>query len=89
MTINTGPGDPASGPGGTGQETREARRRQRVLTLVMAGAVVRAALSRRALAGVIVRGIGLAAMKRMGSERGTPALDWYRARGRNEKRGPA
>ena len=89
MTINTGPGGPASGSGGTGPQTREARRRQHVLTLVVAGAVARAVLSRRALAGVIAAGIGLAAAKRMGSERGTPALDWYRARGRQEGRSPA
>jgi hypothetical protein len=82
MTINVGLAEPAPMSGGTRQEAREARRRQHVITLVMLAAAARAAVDRRTLAGVIVLAIGLVAAKRMASERGTPALDWYRARGR-------
>ena len=89
MTINVGLAEPAPMSGGARQEAREARRRQHVITLVMLAAAARAAVDRRTLAGVIVLAIGLVAAKRMASERGTPALDWYRARGRGQSRSPA
>jgi hypothetical protein len=75
--------------GGTRQEAREARRRQHVVTLVMLAAAARTVVDRRTLAGVIVLAIGLVAAKRLAQERGTPGLDWYRARGRDESRSPA
>ncbi len=89
MTSSIGPAEPAPLAGGTRQQAAEARRRQQVLKFVMLAAVARAVVSKRALGGVIVLAIGVAAAKRMGSERGTPALDWYRARGRHEGRSPA
>jgi hypothetical protein len=75
--------------GGTRQEAREARHRQHVVTFVLLAATARAAVNRRTLAGIIVLAIGLAAAKRMASERGFPALDWYRARGGDKSRSPA
>jgi hypothetical protein len=84
MTINTAVAEPAPIAGGTRQEAREAKRRKRVVRLVMLVAVGRTAVSTRTLAGVIVIAIGVAAAKRMASERGTPALDWYRALGRDK-----
>jgi hypothetical protein len=89
MTINIGLAEPAPISGGTRQEAREARRRKHVVTFVMLVAAARAAVDRRTLAGVIVLAIGLVAAKRMASERGMPALDWYRARGRDESRSSA
>ena len=59
------------------------------MTLVMLAAAARAAVDRRTLAGVIVLAIGLLAAKGLASDRGTPALDWYRARGRYGSRSPA
>jgi len=88
MTINIGSAEPAP-IAGTRQEAREARRRQRVITLVMLAAAARAAVDRRTLAGVIVLAIGLAAAKRLATEGGTPGLDWYLARGRDENRSSA
>jgi len=89
MTISTGLTAPASISGGTRQEKGEARRRRRVLGLVMLAAAARAAVNRRTLAGVITLAIGLAAMKGLASDRGTPALDWYRARGQDKSRSSA
>jgi len=88
MTINIGSAEPAP-IAGTRQEAREARRRQHVITLVMLAAAARAAVDRRTLAGVIVLVIGLAAAKRLATEGGTPGLDWYLARGRDENRSSA
>ncbi len=88
MTINIGSAEPAP-RSGTRQEAREARRRQHVITLVVLAAAARAAVDRRALAGVIVLAIGLVAAKRLATEGGTPGLDWYLARGRDESRSPA
>ncbi len=88
MTINIGSAGPAP-IAGTRQEAREARRRQHVITLVMLAAAARAAVDRRTLAGVIVLAIGLVAAKRLATEGGTPGLDWYLARGRDESRSPA
>jgi hypothetical protein len=85
MTIDIGSAEPAPMPGGTRQEAREAKRRQHVIRLVMLAAVARTALSRRTLASVIVLAIGLAAVKRMASDRGMPGLDWYRSLGRDER----
>ena len=84
MTINSGLAEPSPIPGGTRQEAREAKRRRHVIRLVMLAAVARTAVNRRTLAGVIVLAIGLVAVKRLASERGTPGLDWYRALGRDE-----
>ena len=84
MTISIGLAAPSPISGSTRQEAREARRRQHVITLVMLAAAARAAVDRRTLAGIIVLAIGLAAAKGLASERGTPALDWYRARGRDK-----
>ena len=84
MTIRIGLAAPAPISGGTRQEAREARRRQQVMMFVMLAAVVRVAVDRRTLAGIITLAIGLAALKSLGSDRGTPALDWYRARGRDK-----
>jgi len=84
MTISIGLAAPAPISGSTRQEAREARRRQHLITLVMLAAAARAAADRRTLAGIIVLAIGLAAAKGLASERGTPALDWYRARGRDK-----
>jgi hypothetical protein len=50
----------------------------------MVAAAARVAVDRRTLAGIITIAIGLAAVKGLGSDRGTPALDWYRARGRDK-----
>ena len=47
------------------------------------------AMDRHTLAGIITIAIGLVAVKGLGSERGTPVLDWYRTRGRGETRRPA
>jgi len=41
------------------------------------------------LTNKITLAIGLAAMKGLASDRGTPALDWYRARGRDNGRSSA
>jgi hypothetical protein len=84
MTIRTGLAAPAPISGGTRQEAREARRRQQVTMFVMLAAVARVAVDRRTLAGIITLAIGLAALKSLGSDRGTHALDWYRARGRDK-----
>ena len=86
MTISIGLAAPASMSGGTRQDAREARRRQHVIVLVMLAAAARTAVDRRTLAGVLTLAIGLAAMKGLASDRGTPALDWYRARGRDNVR---
>jgi hypothetical protein len=88
MTINIGSAEPAL-ISGTRQEAREARRRQQVITVVMLAAAARAAVDGRSLAGVIVLAIGLVAAKRLATEGGTPGLDWYLARGRDESRSPA
>ena len=88
MTISTGSAEPAPISGGT-QKDRVARRRQHVVTLVMLAAAARTAVDRRTLAGVVVLAIGLAAAKGMASERGMPALDWYRRQGRDESRSSA
>ena len=55
----------------------------------MLAAAARVAVDRRTLAGIITIAIGLVAVKGLGSERGTPALDWYRTRGQGETRSPA
>jgi hypothetical protein len=89
MTINVGLAEPAPMSEGARQEAREARHRQHVVTFVLLAAAARAAVDRRTLVGVIVLAIGLAAAKRMATDRGIPALDWYRARGRDESRSPA
>jgi hypothetical protein len=89
MTISTGLTAPAPISGGTRQEAREASRRQRVMMLVMLAAAARVAVDRRTLAGIITLAIGLAAAKGLASDRGTPALDWYRARGRDKGRSSA
>jgi hypothetical protein len=86
MTSSIGLAAPDPISGGTRQEAREARRRQRVMMLVMLAAAARVAVDRRTLAGLITLGIGLAAAKGLASDRGTPALDWYRARGRDSGR---
>jgi hypothetical protein len=86
MTISIGLAAPASISGDIRQEAREARRRQRVMMLVMLAAAARVAVDRRTLAGIITLAIGLAAAKGLASDRGTPALDWYRARGRDQGR---
>ena len=88
MTISIGSAEPAPIAGRTRQEAREARRRQRIVAFVMLAAAARAAVDRRTVAGIITLAIGLAALKGLGSERGTPALDWYRGR-RGESRSPA
>ena len=87
MTINTGVAEPAPLSEGTQQEAREARRRKHVVTFVMLVAAVRTVVSTRTLAGVIVLAIGVVAAKRMATERGIPALDWYRALGRDKNHG--
>ena len=84
MTISIGSAGPGPRMGRTRQEVREARHRQRVVAFVMLAAAARIAVDRRTLAGIITIAIGLFAVKGLGSERGTPALDWYRARGRRE-----
>ena len=89
MTINSELAEPSPIPEVARQEAREARGRRRVVRLVMLAAVARTAVDRRTLAGVIVLAIGLVAMKRLASERGTPGLDWYRALGQDESRGSA
>jgi hypothetical protein len=89
MTVSIGSAEPAPVSGRTRQEAREARRRQHVVTFVMLAAAARVAVDRRTVAGIITLAIGLAALKGLGSERGTPALDWYRARGRGGTRGSA
>ena len=83
MTISIGLAAPEPISGGGRPEAREARRRQRMITLVVLPAAARVAVDRRTLAAVITLGIGLAAAKGLASDRGTPALDWYRARGRD------
>ena len=55
----------------------------------MLAAAARLAVDRRTLAGIITLAIGLAAAKGLASDRGTPALDWYRARGRDPGRSSA
>jgi hypothetical protein len=82
MTMSIGSAAPDPISGGTRQEPREVRRRQRVMMLVMLAAAGRVAVDRRTVAGVITLAIGVAAAKGLASDRGTPALDWYRARGR-------
>jgi hypothetical protein len=89
MSISIGLGAPAPKSGGTRQEAREAKRRQQVMMFVMLAAAGRVAVDRRTLAGIITLAIGLAAVKSLGSDRGTPALDWYRARGRDKGRSSA
>lgn len=89
MTISIGLAAPASITGGTRQGAREAKRRKHVIVLVMLAAGARAAVNKRTLAGVITLAIGVAAAKGLAGDRGTPALDWYRARGRNNGRSSA
>jgi len=89
MTINIGSAEPAPISGGTRQQAREAKRRQHVITLVMLAAAARTAVDKRTLAGVIMVAIVLVAAKRLATEGGTPGLDWYLARGRDESRSPA
>jgi hypothetical protein len=86
MTISIGSAAPDPTSGGTREEAREARRRQKVMRLVMVAAAARVAVDRRTLAAVITLAIGVAAAKGLASDRGTPALDWYRARGRDQGR---
>jgi hypothetical protein len=86
MTMSIGSAAPDPISGGTRQEGREVRRRQRVMMLVMLAAAGRVAVDRRTVAGVITLAIGVAAAKGLASDRGTPALDWYRARGRDNSR---
>jgi hypothetical protein len=86
MTMSIGSAAPDPISGGTRQEAREVRRRQRVMMLVMLAAAGRVAVDRRTVAGVITLAIGVAAAKGLASDRGTPALDWYRARGRDNSR---
>ena len=59
------------------------------MKLVMLAATARVAVDKRTLAALITLAIGLAAAKGLASDRGTPALDWYRARGRDEGRSSA
>ena len=89
MTISIGSAEPAAISGRTRQEAREARQRQRIVAFVMLAAAARVAVDRRTVAGIITLAIGLVALKGLGSERGTPVLDWYHARGRGESRSPA
>jgi hypothetical protein len=89
MTISIGSGAPDPTSGDTRQEAREAKRRQQVMRFVMLAAVARVAVDRRTLAGIITLAIGVAAAKGLASDRGTPALDWYRARGRDKGRSSA
>ena len=77
MTISIGSVNPAPISGRTRQEAREARRRQHIVTFVMLAAAARMAVDRRTLAGIITIAIGLVGVKGLGSERGTPVLDWY------------
>jgi hypothetical protein len=86
MTISIGLAAPDPASGGARPGAREARRRQRVMTVVILAAAGRVAVDRRTLAAVITLAIGLAAAKGLASDRGTPALDWYRARGRDNGR---
>jgi hypothetical protein len=86
MTMSIGSAAPDPISGGTRPEAREVRRRQRVMMLVMLAAAGRVAVDRRTVAGVITLAIGVAAAKGLASDRGTPALDWYRARGRDNSR---
>ena len=91
MTINIGLAAPAPISADARQvarQAREAKRRQRVVMLVMLAAAARTAVDKRTLASVIVLAIGLAALRGLGKERGTPALDWYRARGRDKNPSP-
>ncbi len=90
MTINMRLAKPAPISGDAGSAERQApeeKRRQRVVKLVMVAAVVRMAVDKRTLAGVIVLAIAVAAARGMGQERGMPALDWYRARGQDKSPG--
>lgn len=87
MSIGLAAPEPIAG--GTRQEAREVRRRQRVMMLVMLAAVGRVAVDRRTVAGVVTLAIGVTAAKGLASDRGTPALDWYRARGRDNGRSSA
>jgi hypothetical protein len=85
MTINIGLAEPgliSEDP----QQTREAKRRQHVITLVALATAARIAVDRRTLAGVMVLVVGLVAAKRMAQDRGTPGLEWYKARGREPDR---
>ena len=88
MTISIGSAVPPPISGRSRQEAREARRRQRIVAFLMLAAAARVAVDRRTVAGIITLAIGLVALKGLGSERGTPALDWYRGR-RGESRSPA
>ena len=89
MTVSIGSAEPAPLSGRTRQEAREARRRKHIVTFVMLAAAARVAVDRRTVAGIITLAIGVAALKGLGSDRGTPALDWYRARGRGKPPGSA
>ena len=62
------------------------RHREHVIKFVVLAAVARRIWDKRTLQAAIVLAIGLVAVGRLGQERGTPALDWYRARGRDENR---
>jgi len=88
MTINTGSAEPAPLSEDTRLQSREARRRQHVITLVMLAAAARTAVDKRTLAAVVVLAIGVAAAKGMASERGMPGLDWYRAQGQRKSTRP-
>ena len=75
-------------PGGARQAarpSREARRRQRVITFIALAAAARMAVDKRTVLGVIVVAVALVAVKGLAGERGTPLLDWYRAIGRTER----
>lgn len=65
----------------TARQTREARRRQHVMTFIALAAAARVAVDKRTIAGVILVVIAVIAAKEMGGERGMPLLDWYRAAG--------
>jgi hypothetical protein len=87
MAVNTGMAEPVPISGDARQaahQAREARGRQRMIMLVVLAAAARVVADRRTQAGVIVLAIGLVAAKRMAQERGTPGLDWYRARGQDK-----
>jgi hypothetical protein len=90
MTIDTGSAEPALFSRAARQASRqaaEARRRQRVVTLVVLVAAARAAVDRRTVAGAITLAIGLVAVKGAAQERGTPGLDWYLRLGGSQVKG--
>jgi hypothetical protein len=85
MTINIGLAEPGPIPEDP-QQTRAARRRQHVITLVALATAARIAVDRRTLAGVIVLAVGLVAAKGLAQQRGVPGLEWYKARGQEPDR---